>query len=137
MSQFTVISLTICFIWKSYFMQFSVARESCTLDCVDLCSQISGCICVRNCVKCDNIVTHMPQEPHFNQDSHTECYMLTVHSSHTLFQIPSHGTHNFSKKMIQIPLENPCMCSSRVEINVYSNYYMGGGAPNVWFTCGN
>ena len=30
----------------------------------------------------------------------TESCTLTMHGSHTLIQIPAHGTHNFSKKMI-------------------------------------
>ena len=29
------------------------------------------------------------QEPHVNQDSHTECCMLTVHRSHMLIKIPT------------------------------------------------
>ena len=37
----------------------------------------------------------------------TESCTLAVHRSHTLIQIPAHGTHNFSKKIIKIPLENP------------------------------
>ena len=28
-------------------------------------------------------------EPHVNQDSHTECYMLTMHGSHMLIKIPT------------------------------------------------
>ena len=29
------------------------------------------------------------REPHINQDSHTECCMLTVHGSHMLIKIPT------------------------------------------------
>ena len=28
-------------------------------------------------------------EPHINQDSHTECYTLTMHGSHMLIKIPT------------------------------------------------
>ena len=38
----------------------------------------------------------------------SEYCMLTVHGSHTLIKIPSHFTHCSSKKIIKIPLENPC-----------------------------
>ena len=32
--------------------------------------------------------------PHINQDSNTECYMLTVHGSHMLIKIPTqNATH--------------------------------------------
>ena len=33
------------------------------------------------------------QEPQINQDSHTECYTLTVHGSHTLIKIPHWMLH--------------------------------------------
>ena len=65
------------------------------------------------------------QEPHVNQDFHTECCMLTIHGSHTL-RFPhwmlhiNHAwephvnqdlfiSHSFSKRIIKIPLDNPCM----------------------------
>ena len=47
------------------------------------------------------------QEPHVNQDSHTESCMLTVHGSHTLIKICSYLTQ-FLKENHQNPLENPC-----------------------------
>ena len=64
-------------------------------------------------------------EPHINQESHTECYMISMHGSHTLIKIPSqwmlHVNHagephvnldlfisHTVSQIIKIPLENPC-----------------------------
>ena len=64
-------------------------------------------------------------EPHVNQDSHTECCMLTVHGRHMLIKICSYVTQFLTKNVIKFHLKIPtlesqhCLQSNLSQIHSY------------------